>query len=265
MRFGLTAGAAGILMLFSLMVVLADQASASDGPVCAPTTGFIPKLCIGLPLAATVKTEDVLPAPALAARPKSHGSGIAHRTELRSAVVSDREIIYVAAASLTSTSARSPSSRDELPSHNASASMLGRTVRQGTNPCCSPPDRRGVRLRSTRDIWRRGGIAQIMPTLTPIDPNDPYASSVTPRDSCAIHQPYGDAARLSPQRRAGSSGAGQPLLPSPVDDPVERLRGRRDHALRREDPRPLARGLSGRSPSRACHGCARTGQPACGR
>src|SRR5688572_6256943 len=65
MRRVLTVAGAGALMLFSLAFVLADQASANDGPLCAPASGFIPKLCVNLPLAAS-RRENPTPIPTLA-------------------------------------------------------------------------------------------------------------------------------------------------------------------------------------------------------
>jgi soluble lytic murein transglycosylase-like protein len=58
MRRVLMVAGAGALMLFSLAFVLADQASANDGPLCAPASGFIPKLCVNLPLAASRQGID---------------------------------------------------------------------------------------------------------------------------------------------------------------------------------------------------------------
>src|SRR6185503_6578511 len=57
MRSVLTVAGAGILMLFSLTFVLADQASANDGPLCT-TSGFLPKLCVSIPLPAAARRDD---------------------------------------------------------------------------------------------------------------------------------------------------------------------------------------------------------------
>src|SRR5688500_14372841 len=69
MKRVLTVAGAGALMLFSLPFVLADQASANDGPLCAPASGFIPRLCVNIPLAATVRRESPTPAQTHATTP----------------------------------------------------------------------------------------------------------------------------------------------------------------------------------------------------
>src|SRR5512132_3753507 len=61
MRFVLTVAGAGILMLFSLVFVLADQASANDGPLCTTSAGFLPKLCVSMPLPAAARRDDAIP------------------------------------------------------------------------------------------------------------------------------------------------------------------------------------------------------------
>src|SRR5258705_313813 len=57
MRFVLTTTGAGLLMIFGLVFVLADQASANDGPLCGTTAGYLPKLCL-VPLPPTVDPTD---------------------------------------------------------------------------------------------------------------------------------------------------------------------------------------------------------------
>ena len=61
MKFVLAAAGSGMLMLFSLVFVLADQASANDGPLCGTTAGFLPKFCVSIPLPATVRRDDPIP------------------------------------------------------------------------------------------------------------------------------------------------------------------------------------------------------------
>src|SRR5688500_284025 len=68
MKRVLTVAGAGALMLFSLAFVLPDQASANDGPLCAPASGFIPTLCVDLPFAAS-RRENPTPTPTLSATP----------------------------------------------------------------------------------------------------------------------------------------------------------------------------------------------------
>src|SRR5678816_4334892 len=61
MRSVLTVAGAGVLMLFSLVFVLADQASANDGPLCTTSAGFLPKLCVTMPLPAAARRADPIP------------------------------------------------------------------------------------------------------------------------------------------------------------------------------------------------------------
>jgi hypothetical protein len=51
----------GTLALLALMFVLQRQASASDGPSCAPTTGFIPQFCVNMPVGTSARNETTVP------------------------------------------------------------------------------------------------------------------------------------------------------------------------------------------------------------
>ncbi len=51
----------GALALLALMFVFRAQASANDGPTCAPTTGFIPQFCVNVPLGTSVRRETSVP------------------------------------------------------------------------------------------------------------------------------------------------------------------------------------------------------------
>lgn len=177
-------------MLFSLVFVLADQASANDGPSCAPTTGFIPKLCIDLPLAATVKREEHLPVPALATLPPTPSqSDIAARTDVFiEPGVSDADLSSVVASFATAIDVPSESERAVGEARASErvfdiADLRGyawaAAVRQGIDPVLFL---RQIAAESDFDphaVSKAGavGIAQIMPALHPaVDPTDPYAS-----------------------------------------------------------------------------------------
>ena len=171
-------------MLFSLVFVLADQASANDTPSCAATTGFIPKLCIDLPLATTV-TQDPQPVLALVARPaaKPWQPDVAPRTDIAiEPGASDKDVATVAASFSLEPERAQPEARamervfdtNDLRSYAWSAA-----VRNGIDPAIFV---RQIAAESDFDphaVSRAGavGIAQIMPALHPaVDPTDPYAS-----------------------------------------------------------------------------------------
>ena len=170
-------------MLFSFVFVLADQVSANDTPSCAPTTGFIPKLCIDLPLAATVKREGATPP--LAARPAATPwqPDIAPRTDVAiEPGVSEKALTAVAASFSPETERAQPEARamERIFDINDLRSYAwGTAVRQGIDPVLFV---RQITAESDFDPHARSkagavGIAQIMPALHPaVDPTDPYAS-----------------------------------------------------------------------------------------
>ena len=49
------------LALMALVFVFRAQASANDGPSCAPTTGFVPQFCVNVPVGASVRHETTVP------------------------------------------------------------------------------------------------------------------------------------------------------------------------------------------------------------
>jgi len=51
----------GVLALLALVFVFRSQASANDGPTCAPTTGFIPQFCVNVPVGTSVRRETTVP------------------------------------------------------------------------------------------------------------------------------------------------------------------------------------------------------------
>jgi hypothetical protein len=53
--------AVGTLALLALVVVFERQASANDGPSCAPTTGLIPHFCVNMPVGTSVRHETTIP------------------------------------------------------------------------------------------------------------------------------------------------------------------------------------------------------------
>jgi len=61
MKILLTVAGIGVLALLALVFVFRSQASANDGPTCAPTTGFIPQFCVNMPLGTSVRRETTVP------------------------------------------------------------------------------------------------------------------------------------------------------------------------------------------------------------
>ena len=49
------------LALLALVFVFRAQASANDGPSCAPTTGFVPQFCVNVPAGTSVRHETTVP------------------------------------------------------------------------------------------------------------------------------------------------------------------------------------------------------------
>jgi hypothetical protein len=56
----LTVAGAGMLALLALVFVWHGQASASDSPTCAPTTGFIPQFCVNVPVGMIARRETTV-------------------------------------------------------------------------------------------------------------------------------------------------------------------------------------------------------------
>jgi hypothetical protein len=61
MKSLLTVAGVGMLALLALVFVFRGQASANDGPTCAPTTGFVPQFCVNVPLGTSVRRETTVP------------------------------------------------------------------------------------------------------------------------------------------------------------------------------------------------------------
>jgi hypothetical protein len=61
MRILLTVAGVGGLALLALVFVFRGEASAGEGPTCAPTTGFIPQFCVNVPVGAGVRRETTVP------------------------------------------------------------------------------------------------------------------------------------------------------------------------------------------------------------
>jgi soluble lytic murein transglycosylase-like protein len=177
-------------MLFSLVFVLADQASANDGPPCA-RTGFIPKLCVDLPLVSRVRIDSPGPVLAVAIVPAltTWQPDIAPRTD----VVIDPGVSAMDTPPVVATFAAANPAPSEPERAQPEARAMerafdiadlrsyawGAAVRQGIDPVLFT---RQITAESDFDphaVSNAGavGIAQIMPALHPaVDPTDPYAS-----------------------------------------------------------------------------------------
>lgn len=187
MRFVLTAAGATMLMLFSLVFVLADQASANDGALCGTTMRFLPKLCLSIPLPADVR-RDSIPTIAKKQTVAAPQAEIARRTDVVIEAGESSDVLSVVA---TFDVAIETSSEPERAAPEARAiervfdiadlRAYARTaaIQQGIDPNLFA---RQITAESDFDpyaVSRAGavGIAQIMPALHPaVDPTDPYAS-----------------------------------------------------------------------------------------
>ena len=187
MKVVLTAAGAGMLMLFSLVFVLADQASANDGPFCAPANRFIPRLCVDLPLA-TSRRETPVPTVATMPAATAWQADITPRTDvvLEPGPVAS-EVRSEAASFNTGIDIPEP----EQPVPPAQARERVFDIADLRNYAWSAASRQGIDpVLFTRQITAESdfnpnavskagavGIAQIMPALHPaVDPTDPYAS-----------------------------------------------------------------------------------------
>jgi Transglycosylase SLT domain len=188
MKRVLTAAGAGMLMLFSLVFVLADQASANDGPLCGTTTGFLPKFCVSIPLPVTVR-RDPIPATIVEKQTvTTPRADIAPRTDVVIEPGASSDVVAPAASFATGSDIPS---EPERAAHEARALervfdiadlrayARDAAIRQGIDPVLFV---RQITAESDFDpnaVSRAGavGIAQLMPTLHPaVDPTDPYAS-----------------------------------------------------------------------------------------
>ena len=191
MKRVLTVVGAGALMLFSLTFVLADEASANDGPLCAPASGFIPKLCVNIPLAATVRRESPAPAQALAITPAvtAWQPDIAPRTDvvIESGITAG-DLLAVTASFNTGIDVPSEPEQALPPAHvlervfdvdDLRSYAWGAASRQGIDPVLFLRQITAESDFNPNAVSKAGavGIAQIMPALHPaVDPTDPYAS-----------------------------------------------------------------------------------------
>ena len=189
MKRVLTVAGAGALMLFSLVFVLADEASANDGPLCAPASGFIPKLCVNLPLTAS-RRDDPTPT-AIATRPAvtAWQPDIAPRTDVViEPGISASDLPAVAASFNAGIDVPSEPERAVPPARGLERVFdindlrnyaWGAASRQGIDPVLFVRQITAESDFNPNAVSKAGavGIAQIMPALHPaVDPTDPYAS-----------------------------------------------------------------------------------------
>jgi peptidase MA superfamily protein len=56
-----TIAGVGALALLALLIIIRGEASANDGPSCAPSVGFVPQLCVNVPVGTSVRHETTVP------------------------------------------------------------------------------------------------------------------------------------------------------------------------------------------------------------
>ena len=176
-------------MLFSLVFVLADQASANDGPLCTTSAGFLPKLCVSIPLPVAVRRDDAMPATVAKQQILTvPQADITPPTDVAIEVGASTDALDLAASFDTTSSIPSEPERahaearglerafdiDDLRAYARDAA-----IRQGIDPVLFVRQIAAESEFNPNAVSRSGavGIAQIMPALHPaVDPTDPYAS-----------------------------------------------------------------------------------------
>ena len=177
MKSFLMVAGAGVLALVGLVFVLADEASANDDRLCAPSSRFIPQFCPQLPVAAVARRELVaLPQTVVVPR---------NDVQIEAGVV-DAQVVSLAAPAETSqvtepdravTQDRSLErsfDQDDLRAYARDAAL-----RQGIDPALFVRQIVAESDFNPNAVSKAGavGIAQILPSWHPdVDPTDPYAS-----------------------------------------------------------------------------------------
>jgi len=193
MRSVLTVAGAGILTLFSLTFVLADQASANDGPLCT-TSGFLPKLCVSIPLPAAARRDDPIPTTfAVQQTVTAPQADLTTRTDvvieqgpsadvLATAVLAEAASFGTVSGAPSEPERAQPEARAlerEFDIADLRAYARDAAIRQGIDPVLFVRQIAAESEFNPNAVSRAGavGIAQIMPALHPaVDPTDPYAS-----------------------------------------------------------------------------------------
>ena len=189
MRSVLTVAGAGFLMLFSLAFVLADQASANDGPLCTTSAGFLPKLCVSIPLPAAARRDDPIPTTiAMQQTVTAPQADVTPRTDVAIEEGASTAVVAVAASFGTVSDVPSEPERAqpearalerEFDIADLRAYARDAAIRQGIDPVLFVRQITAESEFNPNAVSRAGavGIAQIMPTLHPaVDATDPYAS-----------------------------------------------------------------------------------------
>jgi hypothetical protein len=189
MRSVLTVAGAGILMLFSLVFVLADQASANDGPLCTTSAGFLPKLCVSIPLPVAARRDDpILTTTAMQQSVRMPEADITPRTDVVIEQGESTDVLGLAASFGTESASPSEPERAhpearalerEFDIDDLRAYARDAAIRQGIDPVLFVRQITAESEFNPNAVSRAGavGIAQIMPALHPaVDPTDPYAS-----------------------------------------------------------------------------------------
>ena len=181
MKLLLRVAGVGLLALAASLFVLDGQASADDGRSCVRTSGFIPRLCISLPLGASVKREVVHLSAATqpanvrieSGEPAPDDTGETAIEPVR-AVMQDRSLERTELPLAIEPIAPVVFDQADLRAYARAAAQ-----RQGIDANLFV---RQITAESDFDPYAVStagavGIAQIMPTMHPgVDPTDPYAS-----------------------------------------------------------------------------------------
>jgi soluble lytic murein transglycosylase-like protein len=176
-------------MLFSLVFVLADQASANDNPLCTTSAGFLPKLCVSIPLPAAARQDD--PIQTTVAMQQIVTAPQADSTPGSDVVIdpgASTDVLALAASFGAESVIPSEPERAQpearalervFDTADLRAYARDAAIRQGIDPVLFVRQITAESEFNPNAVSRSGavGIAQIMPALHPaVDPTDPYAS-----------------------------------------------------------------------------------------
>ncbi len=183
MKLRIKVAGAALLALAASVFVMDGEASANDGRSCSRASGFIPTLCITVPMSPSVRREATIPVMATVSQPvdvriesgePAPADNVTASVEPARALIQDRSIERPELSVVIEQIPAVVFDQADLLAYARAAA-----IRQGIDANLFV---RQINAESAFDpyaVSRAGavGIAQIMPTMHPgVDPTDPYAS-----------------------------------------------------------------------------------------
>jgi hypothetical protein len=182
MKLLLRVAGAGLLGLAASVFVLDGQASADDGRSCARTNGFIPRLCISLPLGTSVRRGAAVHMSSAVIQPvdvRIESGELAPDDTGAATIQAASAVVRYQAAEPEGAAEPAPVAAIVFDQADLHAYARAAAIRQGIDANLFV---RQINAESAFDPYAVStagavGIAQIMPTMHPgVDPTDPYAS-----------------------------------------------------------------------------------------